>query len=58
MSIFDATAYAIGETATYVVGQVAGRTFNLEPKKAQRIGGYIVISAIAGGAVLLTLIYS
>lgn len=58
MSIFNATAYAIGETATYVVGRVAGRTFNLEPKKAQRIGGYILFSAISGGAVLITLIYS
>jgi hypothetical protein len=48
MSIFDATAYAIGQTAAYVLGRVAGRTFNLEPQWAQRIGEYIVIGAIIG----------
>jgi hypothetical protein len=58
MSIFDATAYVIGETAAYVLGLVAGRTFNLEPKRAQRIGEYIVIGAIVGGAVIVTVIYS
>ncbi|MDA8259804.1 MAG: hypothetical protein M0Z99_29885 [Betaproteobacteria bacterium] len=58
MSILDAAAYAIGETSAYLVGRVAGRTFHLEPKKAQRIGEYIVIGAIAGAAVLVTVIYS
>ena len=58
MSILDATAYAIGETAAYVVGRIAGRTFHLEPKRAQRIGEYIVIGVIVGAAVLITVIYS
>ena len=58
MTILDATAYAIGETAAYLVGRVAGRTFHLEPTKAQRVGEYIVIGAIIGAAVLVTVIYS
>jgi hypothetical protein len=58
MSILDATAYAIGEAAAYLVGRVAGRTFHLEPKSAQRIGEYVVIGAIVGAAVLVTVIYS
>jgi len=58
MSILDATAYAIGETAAYVVGRIAGRTFHLEPKRARRIGEYIVIGVIVGAAVLITVIYS
>jgi hypothetical protein len=58
MSILDAAAYAIGETAAYLVGWVAGRTFHLEPKKAQRVGECIVIGTFVGTAVLVTVIYS
>ncbi len=58
MSILDAPAYAIGETAAHVAGRIAGRTLNLEPKRAQRIGEYIVIGVIVGAAVLVTVIHS
>ena len=58
MSILGATAYAIGEIAAYLVGRVAGRTFHLEAKRAQRIGEYIVIGAIVAAAVLVTVTYS
>lgn len=58
MSILDAAAYAIGETAAYLVGRVAGRTFHLEPKRAQRIGEYVVLGVILGAAVLVTVVYS
>jgi hypothetical protein len=58
MSIFDATACAIGEAAAYLTGRVAGRTFHLEAKAARRIGEYVVIGAIFGAGLLLTVIYS
>ncbi len=58
MSIFDATAYAIGEAAAYLTGRVAGCTFHLEPKAAQRIGEYVVIGAIFSAGLLVTVIYS
>ena len=56
MSVLDASA--IGETVAYLAGRVVGRTFQLEPKKAQRIGEYIVISVIVGAAVFVTVAYS
>ena len=58
MSVLDASASAIGETVAYLAGRVVGRTFQLEPKKAQRIGEYIVIGVIVGAAVLVTVAYS
>jgi branched-subunit amino acid ABC-type transport system permease component len=58
MSLLDATAYAIGETVAYLAGRVVGRTFHLEPKKAQRIGEYVVIGVIVGAAVFVTVAYS
>jgi hypothetical protein len=58
MSIADATACAVGEIAAYVVGRIAGKTFRLEPKRAQRIGEYIVLGALFGAAVLVTFLYS
>jgi len=58
MSIFEAAALSIGEVAAYVVGLCAGKTFHLDPKKAQHIGEYIVLGVIFGAAVLVTVIYS
>jgi branched-subunit amino acid ABC-type transport system permease component len=58
MSLLDATAYAIGETVAYLAGRVVGRTFHLDPKKAQRIGEFIVTGVIVGVAVFVTIAYS
>ena len=48
MSISHAIVGAIGETVAFVVGRIAGKTFNLEPKRAQRIGEIIVLCVIFG----------
>ena len=58
MSIFDAVAYTIGETAAYVVGRIVGKTFHLEPKRAKNIGDNIVICTVLGAAVIVTVVYS
>ena len=58
MSISHAIVGAIGETAALVVGRIAGKTFNLEPKRAQRIGEIIVLCVIFGALILVTFIYS
>lgn len=58
MSFLDASAYAIGETVAYLAGRVVGRTFHLDPKKAQRIGEYVVIGVIVGAAIFITVVYS
>ncbi|MBS4018079.1 MAG: hypothetical protein KGZ68_07555 [Dechloromonas sp.] len=58
MSLLDATAYAIGETVAYLAGRVVGRTFHLDPQRAQRIGEYVVIGVIVGAAVFITVAYS
>jgi hypothetical protein len=36
--VIQAVALAIGEMAAYVLGLFVGRTFHLDPKKAQCIG--------------------
>lgn len=56
MNVLEAAAGAIGEVAAYVIGRIAGRSFHLEPKKAQAIGEYAVIGVIVGAAVLVTLV--
>ena len=58
MSIFDAVAYTIGETAAYVVGRIVGKTFHLDPKQAKNIGDNIVICTVLGAAVIVTFVYS
>lgn len=58
MNIFDPVALLIGETAAYVVGQLVGRTFHLEPKRAKRIGENIILFVIFGTLILVTFIYS
>ena len=61
MAILDAIVYVVGEAIAYVVGAVTGRAFNIEPKKAQRIGEYFVM-AIVGvflfALIAVTFIYS
>ena len=42
----------------YVVGKVTGRAFKMDPKRAQRIGEYIVMAVIIGVRVAVTLAYS
>lgn len=58
MSLLEASTYAIGEAAAYLVGCVVGRTLRLEQRQAQRIGEYIVITVVFGAAVLITFVYS
>lgn len=58
MSIIDAVTYAIGEASAFLVGRLVGRTFRLEPKKAQRIGENIVIAIVVGGLIVVTFAYS
>jgi hypothetical protein len=54
----DAITYAIGEAASYVASIFIGRTFHLEPKRAQRIGERVVFVLLAGALIALTVIYS
>ncbi len=57
MSGFDAVTYAVWEAIAYVVGRVVGRTFSLDRKHAQIVGGYFVIGVIVVAAVALTAVY-
>ena len=54
----EAITYAIGEAASYVAGVLIGRTFRVEPKRAQRIGEIVIIVLLAGVLIALTVIYS
>lgn len=54
----DAITYAIGEAASYLTGRLIGRTFRLEPKRAQRIGEMVLIVLLVGVLIALTVIYS
>jgi hypothetical protein len=58
MSIFDATAYVIGEAAAHIVGRIIGHSFHIKPDRAKRIGENIVISLIIGSGIVVTFIYS
>lgn len=58
MSLLEACTYAIGEAVAYVAGCVVGRVFRLEPKQAQHLGEYIVITVVFGAVVLITFAYS
>ena len=58
MSAADAVTYAVGEAVTYIVGRILGRTFRLEPKRAQGIGEVVVITMIGGMLIALTVAYS
>ncbi|HWV17461.1 MAG TPA: hypothetical protein VNZ68_02690 [Rhodocyclaceae bacterium] len=58
MSLLEACTYAIGEAVAYAAGCVVGRVFRLEPKQAQHIGEYIMITVVFGAVVLITFAYS
>ena len=58
MAFLDAIPGAVAEIVAYVAGKVTGRVFELEPKKAQRIGEYIVIGFICSAGLVITLAYS
>lgn len=49
---------AVAEIVAYVIGKVTGRTFKLDPERAQRIGEYIVMAVIIGAGVAVTHEYS
>nr|WP_294838387.1 hypothetical protein [uncultured Methylotenera sp.] len=48
----------IGETLAYVIGKATGRTFHLDPKKAQKIGEYFVLGLFAIVAITITFVFS
>lgn len=54
----EAIACAIGEAASYVAGLFIGRTFSLDPKRAQRIGEIVILVLLAGVLIGLTVLYS
>lgn len=58
MSLADAVVYAVGEAVSYAAGRVLGRSFNLDPKRAQRIGEIVVVAVLAIALIALTVIYS
>lgn len=54
----DAITYAIGEVTSYLAGLLIGRTFRLDPKRAQRIGELVLLVLLAGVLIALTVTYS
>ena len=54
----DAIPAAVAEIVAYVVGKITGRAFKMDPKRAQRIGEYIVMAVIIGVGVAVTVVYS
>lgn len=58
MSAIDAITYVVGEATAYVTGRIVGRTFAIEPKRAQRIGELVMLGALIIVLIIITLIYS
>ena len=55
---FEALPAAIGEATAFLLGKVLGRVYKLEPKRAERLGEWIVLGIIIVAGLALTLIYS
>jgi hypothetical protein len=49
---------SIAELAVYVFGLILGRTFKLDPERAQEIGGFLVAIVFVSLLVTVTIIYS
>ena len=58
MDLFEPIAGAVGELSACVLGRVVGRTFNLDGRKAQRIGEHVILAVVLGTAVILTVMFS
>lgn len=59
--IFEAIkelSQAVGEFIAYAVGKIIGRCFDIEAKKAQKIGENVVLFLILISIVFVTLKYS
>lgn len=54
----ESIAYAVGEIASYIAGMIIGRSFNLEPKHAQKVGEYVIFSIFIVLLIAITFIYS
>jgi hypothetical protein len=54
----ESIACAIGEIASYIAGLIIGRSFNLEPRQAQKIGEYVIFFIIIGLLITITFVYS
>lgn len=48
----------LAEAAAFVLGKVIGRSFKLEPKRAERIGEWIILGVIAIAGITVTILYS
>jgi hypothetical protein len=46
------------ELVAWAVGKVTGRTFKIDPKRAENIGSMIVLAVIAIAGIAVTLVYS
>lgn len=58
MSFLGAVTGAIGDIVAYVVGRIAGSTFNLKRMNPHTLGEYVLLGILAGAAIVVTLIYS
>lgn len=54
----DFIVCAIGDIASYLAGLIIGRSFNLEPKRAQKVGEYVIFSIFIGLIITITFVYS
>ena len=58
MALLEAISGAVAELAAYAAGRATGRVFKLEPKRAERIGEYILILVVVLAGLIVTLVYS
>ena len=54
----EALPAAIGEATAFLLGKVLRRVYKLEPKRAERLGEWIVLGIITVAGLAVTLIYS
>lgn len=56
--MIDVITSVIGEVFPYGTGLIIGRTFHMEPKRAQRIGEMFFIFLLSAILIVLTVFYS
>jgi uncharacterized membrane protein YeaQ/YmgE (transglycosylase-associated protein family) len=47
-----------GDLVAYIIGKVLGRTFHLDREKARKVGEIVLLSAVIGAGIVVTILYS
>ena len=58
MTFLEAAAISIGDLVAALLGLILGKAFNLDPKKAKKVGELVIIWTLLLILLFITFIYS